>query len=109
MKDTFFKLKKKFIELKERYHPSTNYRRAMNMDPKYWRFKEFLFIFLFFFLALRIMTKVYDDIMKSSNPAFYLNVAIVVMVVFCVLIIVFRIMIGRNPFIPYYKKPKVIS
>jgi len=107
MKKRVSGIKKKFIGLKEKYHPPTNYRRTMNLDPKDWGFKEFFFIFLFFFLAFRIMTKVYDDIMRSSNPSYYLNLAIVAMALLCVLIIVFRIALGRNPFIPHYKKPKI--
>lgn len=107
MRKVFSNLKKKFIELKEKYHPSTNYRRMMNMEPKDGGFKEFLFMIIFFFLAFRIMAKVYEDIMRSSNPSYYLNLAIVVMVIFCILLIVFRSVVGRNPFIPYYKKPKI--
>ncbi len=105
LKRKFLDLKKKIVDIKEKYHPPTNYRRAMNIDPKDWGFKEFLFIGLFFFFGLMVMTRVYDGIMKSSNPSLYLNRAIIFMVIILILVIVYRILKGRNPLIPYYKKP----
>lgn len=102
-------IKKKFLKLKEKYHLGTNYRRIINQDYRNWGVGSIIIITLFLYFGLRNTAKVDKQIMESIDPTSLYLFDILIMLIFIMIVLIYRKIKGRPLLTPYYKKPELLN